>query len=256
MKQLWTKLSTRIDARSLRERIMLFAAALGLVVFAATSLVLGPLFNKQQQLATTIEQQQSAIVQMEGQMNQMARSAQLDPDAPTRARIAEVKGEIDRLGTELRTMQESLVPPERIAPLLETMLRANGRLRLVSLRTLPVTGLSEAMPPAAAPVATGVIADALPSDAARIAADTTAVKAAAQAVAPVAGKPPELVYRHGVELTLEGRYLDMVNYLNALESMPVRLIWGTARLDAREHTQARLTLTLFTLSLEKDWMKL
>jgi MSHA biogenesis protein MshJ len=40
-------------------------------------------------------------------------------------------------------MQKGLVAPERMAPLLETILRANGRLKLVSLRTLPVEPLSE-----------------------------------------------------------------------------------------------------------------
>lgn len=247
MKQLWIRLSTRVDALSLRERIMGFAAVLALVVFAAYALVLGPLFDKQERLAALIEQQQSAIVRIEGQVDQMVRAAQVDPNAATQVRLVEVLAEINRLGGDLRAMQGSLVSPERITPLLEQMLRSNGRLRLVSLRTLPVTGLSEALPVGEAAQATG----------AAIAADSAGAGAAAKgAAAPVAARAPELVYRHGVEMTLEGRYLDMVSYLSALEDMQVQLIWGAARLDASDYPQARLTLTLFTLSLEKDWMKL
>ena len=250
MKQLWIRLSTRVDALSLRERIMGFAAVLALVVFAASTLVLGPLFEEQERLAALVERQQSSIVQIEGQMNQLARAAQADPNAATRTRVAEVQAEINRLGNELVAMQESLVPPERVTPLLQHMLRSNGRLRLVSLRTLPVTGLSESLPRAA-------IAGAPRGDAATLAPAAAGPNGPrTSAAATVAAKQPELVYRHGVEMTLEGRYLDMVSYMASLEAMPVRLIWGDAKLDARDYPRTRLTLTLFTLSLEKDWMKL
>lgn len=237
MKQFWIRLSTRVDALSLRERMTGFAAVLALLVFAAYLLVLGPRFEKQEQLAALVERQQATIVQIAGQMDQLARSARVDPDTATLARMAEVQADIDQLGGELRAMQESLVSPQRVTPVLEQMLRSNGNLRLVSLRTLPVTGLSEALPGPNAPGA-------------------SPAQAATTAVAPAAARPPELVYRHGVEMTLEGRYLDMVNYLSSLERMPVQFIWGPAHLDASDYPRARLTVTLFTLSLEKEWMKL
>ncbi|HEU4851275.1 MAG TPA: hypothetical protein VFT37_03865 [Telluria sp.] len=281
MKQFWIRLSTRVDALSLRERIMLFAAVLAGVVYAVVSFVLAPSFEQQEQLAAQIAQQQNAIVQIEGQIDALVKNAQIDPDDANRARLKTLDAEVNRLGKSMREMSESLVQPEQIAPLLERMLRSNGKLRLVSLQTLPVTGLSETLPagvlqpPAAgAPPAQNTAAGAtaagaatapgapgagmLPPEVARLAAKVTPPPAPAPAAvvaAPVA-KAPELIYRHGVELTLEGGYVDMVNYMSALEAMPVRLIWGRAKLDASKYPQSRLTLTLFTLSLEKDWMKL
>jgi MSHA biogenesis protein MshJ len=132
-------------------------------------------------------------------------------------------------------MQKGLVPPERIAPLLESILRANGRLKLVSLKTLPVTTLNDAAAQPAAPTATAVPAGA--------------------ATPPVV-KSPDLLYRHGVELTVRGSYLDMVDYMHALETLPTQLFWGKAQLDAEAYPNVRLTLTLYTLSLDSKWMKL
>jgi MSHA biogenesis protein MshJ len=129
------------------------------------------------------------------------------------------------------------VPAERIAPLLESILRANGRLKLVSLQTLPATTLGG---DAAAPAAP--------------AAGTPAAAPAAQP-APVV-KAPDLLYRHGVELTVRGSYLDMVDYMHALETLPTQLFWGKAQLDAEAYPNVRLTLTLYTLSLDPKWMKL
>ncbi|MFS2219099.1 hypothetical protein ACCD08_31790, partial [Telluria sp. Tellsp104] len=86
--------------------------------------------------------------------------------------------------------------------------------------------------------------------------------AAAAAPAPAAPAPPpvvqspDLLYRHGVELTVRGSYLDMVDYMQALESLPTQLFWGKAQLDAEAYPNVRLTLTLYTLSLDPKWMKL
>lgn len=268
MKQLWIRLSTRVDALSLRERMMIFAAAIAALVFGSYALVFDPMTAEKELLASTIAKQQSDIGQIEQQISLLAKASGADPDAPNRARLAALRGEALQLSAELRSMQESLVQPERIAPLLETMLRSNGKLRLVALQTLPVTGLSEALPAEggtagartdAPPVPTGVdagvralIAEAKVSQGAPPVAPAGRV-ATVQAAEP---KQPELVYRHGVEITLQGRYVDMVEYMAQLERMPVRLIWGRARLDARSYPDVRLTLTLFTLSLEKEWMKL
>ena len=222
MKQAWERLSLRIDALSLRERVMVFAAVLAGVVWLAYQLVLGPLFERQQALGEKITQQQNSIAAIESEIDARARGSTVDPDAANRQRLEELAAETDKLGADLRAMQQSLVLPQQVVPLLERMLRANGRLRLVSLQTLPVTGMA-----GSEPASTG------------------------------AGKPAqELVYRHGVELTLEGSYGDMVDYLAALQSLPVRVIWGKAKLDASAYPASRLTLTLYTLSLDPDWMKL
>jgi MSHA biogenesis protein MshJ len=59
-----------------------------------------------------------------------------------------------------------------------------------------------------------------------------------------------------VEIVLQGSYLDMVSYMAALEALPVQLFWGKASLDAQQYPNSRLTLTLYTLSLDQKWMKL
>ena len=71
-----------------------------------------------------------------------------------------------------------------------------------------------------------------------------------------ASQPVALLYRHGVELTVRGNYLDMVDYMSTLDAMPTRMFWGRAQLDVETYPTARLTLTLHTLSLDRQWMKL
>jgi MSHA biogenesis protein MshJ len=229
MKQRWQKLAVRIDAMSQRERIMVFAATAASLVFVAQMSVIGPMLGKQEQFRIQVVQQQNNIAGINAEITQKLKEAEADPDAPVRARLGETRAESARLTESLRTMQQGLVPPDRVAPLLESILRANGRLKMVSVRTLPVEPLS-----AVGAKKPDAVAD-------------PAAKAAPQR---------ELLFRHGVEVTVRGSYLDMVDYMTALEALPTQLFWGKAQLDVEEYPSVRLTLTLYTLSLDEKWMKL
>jgi MSHA biogenesis protein MshJ len=235
MKRRWLQFTARVEALQPRERIMAFGAAVVVLVFLANSLVFAPLSRKEAALRQTLAQQAGAIDGIDADIASKARAYANDPNEALRKRLGALRAETERTSADLRTMQKGLVPPERIAPLLESILRANGRLKLVSLTTLPVTTLNDgAAPPAAAPAG---------------------APAAAGATPPVV-KSPDLLYRHGVELTVRGSYLDMVDYMHALETLPTQLFWGKAQLDAEAYPNVRLTLTLYTLSLDSKWMKL
>ena len=70
----------------------------------------------------------------------------------------------------------------------------------------------------------------------------------------MAGSP--LVYKHGVELVVKGSYADLTQYLMRLEGLPWQMFWGKAELKVEEYPKATLTLTLFTLSLDKTWLRI
>lgn len=224
MKARLIRLGEQIDAKSVRERALLFVAAAAFIVFLVYSSLLNPLFARQTALRAEMSQQQNNMIGIDAEITATVLAHQRDPDVQAKARLAAVKGETAVLSAKLRGMQTGLVPPERIAPMLETILRNNGRLRLLGLKSLQVSPLV-----------------ARPDN-----------------VAPGAPLVPQAsaIYRHGVELTVRGNYLDMVDYMNALEAMPTQVFWGKANLEVETYPNARLTLTLYTLSLDEKWMTL
>jgi MSHA biogenesis protein MshJ len=238
--QQWIKLSTKLDAMTLRERAMVFLAVVAAILFLIYTVSIEPLLAKQKLLQTQIKQQQNQIAGIDTEIAFKAQGFTVDPDASVREQLKKVREEIDSASAGLMAVQKGLVAPDKIAPLLEHLLRGNGKLRLMSMKTLPVTGMNEAALPAQE-----AMAKPLP-----------AATPAGTPPPPPAPKPRELLYRHGVEIVLQGSYLDMVNYMDALESLPVQLFWGKARLDAQQYPNSRLTLTLYTLSLDPKWMKL
>jgi MSHA biogenesis protein MshJ len=57
-------------------------------------------------------------------------------------------------------------------------------------------------------------------------------------------------YRHGVELTLNGSYFELVQYLAQLERLPARFVWGRTELQVGEYPEVRLTVRVRTVSSE------
>ena len=239
LKQRWRKLADKVDALSLRERVMGFGAGAALIIFLLFSLFLNPLFAKQKLLNETMATDQQMIAGIDAEILLKTSGNGVDPDARERQELARLHQEVTRLTNTLRMTQGGLVPPERIVFLLERLLRQHARLRLVSLKTLPSAPVAGAAPKAAA--------TALPA--------TPPPAAAGTPPAPVINSAP-LLYRHGVEVVLRGSYLDMVSYMEALEAMPTHVFWGDAKLEVEQYPNASLRLNLFTLSLDDKWMLL
>ncbi len=234
MKQYWEKLTLKIDSLTLRERGVIFAMAAVIIIAGANTFLLDPLFARQKQLSTQIQSTRLQMDVIQTQIKDTA-SGQNDPDVPAKARLAAVKLQLTQMQSALDDMQKGLVSPDNMTVLLEDIVRQGGHLRLVSLKTLPASGLGEPEP----------------------GANGGLEKTSGSAMAlPKAANVGGAVYKHGVEITLQGGYADMVNYMTALETMPWQLFWGKAKLSVEEYPTATLTLTLFTLSLDKKWLNM
>jgi len=64
------------------------------------------------------------------------------------------------------------------------------------------------------------------------------------------------IYRHGLSITLSGNYLNTMNYLKSLESLPWRFNWGSIDYQVKDYPIAETTLNLYTLSFEENWLGL
>jgi MSHA biogenesis protein MshJ len=237
MKQTWLRFAARIDALGLRERILVFLCAAAVLIELMNVTLLSPLFDKDAVLSSQIAQDQSQITGMQAEMRSSVANYNRNPDAAKQALLAQAKTQLAQMHASLEDMQKGLVSPDRMTGLLEDILKQNGRLHLISLHTLPAQDVTEPEQGKA------------PADKAAASADATAD---AKSASPVASA----VYKHGVEIVLEGGYADMVSYMTALEGMPWRLYWGGAKLEVNDSSKLRLTLTLYTLSLDKKWLNI
>ena len=137
MKQQWQQLATRVLAMSIRERWLVLLAGTALLLMPTYSLLLEPAWlayqsqvARGQELATTIAQ-----LQLENQGRQQALL--LDPNQPVREQQQQLTQQLVQLDAQLKDQTLDLIPAERMPGLLEQMLASSGRLRLISLTSLP-----------------------------------------------------------------------------------------------------------------------
>jgi MSHA biogenesis protein MshJ len=69
------------------------------------------------------------------------------------------------------------------------------------------------------------------------------------------GAAPGL-FQHGLELQIEGPYLDLLAYLEALERAPHRIYWRELELRTGVDGTPVTRLVFFTLSREATWLRL
>lgn len=253
MKQRWKQLSAKVDAMTVRERVMMAGASAAAIVFLVFTLLIDPATVRAKSLQAVMQQQRQQISMMEMELQQKQLVEAVDPDKASKEALARISQHNTQLRADLRERQRGLVAPERVSQVLQQMLQGSGRLRLVSLKTFPPRGMSDGKfsePESvadAAPEPKPVSISLLPAPAAA---------PGGAAAAPVVVTKQELLYRHGVQVVLQGNYLEMVNYMQALEQMPEQLFWGKAALKADDYPNATLTLTLYTLSLDQKWIAL
>jgi MSHA biogenesis protein MshJ len=216
------KIVAKVDGFSLRERVLVFAAAAFLVVTMIDSLFLTPLLNKQKNISAQVVQQQEKMKEVQAQIDALVQARQANANSPQRERIRVLRQQMAEGDAYLKSRRDKLVPPEKMAKLLEQVLNRNGRLQLVSLDTLPVAFLIEPSADAAAASMAGV---------------------------------EKQIYKHGVRITVRGSYADLMQYMTELERLPTQMFWGVAKLDVIQHPTVELTLTLYTLSLDKTWLQ-
>ena len=73
-------------------------------------------------------------------------------------------------------------------------------------------------------------------------------------LAAAQGQSARRVFRHGIELTVAGSYLDLYAYLAALEKIPTQLYWGRVEMSVASYPVATLKLTVYTLSFDQAWL--
>lgn len=239
MKQQWQQFALKFDALSVRERFMVFGASAALLIFMVVYLFVNPQLAKRKALADTIAQRQLAVAAIDAEMAQRMAAHAGDPNLQDRIRLERIRQQVQQMRQALQSTQNGLVAPERIVPMLQQLLKQQASLRLVSLATLPSGAMGQGG---------HVASKAASASAAAPAGQSPADAEAAQA--------PAVLYRHGVEIVLRGNYLDMVNYMDAVEAMPSHVFWGKLNMQVEQYPNATLSLTLYTLSLDEKWIAL
>lgn len=227
----WLLASNKFDALNQRERLMVFGAALLLTYTLINIFLLSPLEITKQKLLTEISTDQSLALELQQQVDLYKNKPPLDPDAQNKERIAALQAQIRVLESSQNQLNTTLISPDKMPALLRDLLSKNGKLKLIALNTLPTQNLITQLAPPSNNNVTPNTADQV-------------------------NEPESTIFKHGVEITIEGRYLDLLDYVSSIEKMHWHVLWNNAELNTKIYPNNQLKLTVYTLSLDKTWLSI
>ena len=210
------KATSSYNRMSLRERALVTAALLAAILMFWMLSVLDPVTAKQRALTDEMSMLQASI----SSAGESMTSAGSDETSVALAKERKLQASLADINAKLASTSAGLIPPERMVQVIHDVLARQHGITLVSLHNKPVTTLIEATPSEAG---------AQPSE----------------STGP---------YMHPVELVLEGRYLDVLTYLHALEALPWHFYWKVLELETTEYPINRVRIELSTLSMDKEWL--
>ena len=221
-------LRARYTALAHRERAILALAGVVVVLGIGYLLFVEPALGRRTLLERQIVSQRTEI----DTFHEAIAAATKDPNAPLREQQAALRAQIRVTDGQFEKLQFGLVQPQHMGDLLQSLLREHRGLQLLGLKTLPVVAM------------TGLAGEAAKADAPAPAPAASAAGAA---------NDDAWLFRHSVEIKVQGSYADMVAYLQDIENLPRRVHWGGLDIDAKRYPASVMTVTIYTVSLERAW---
>ncbi|GJM06120.1 MAG: hypothetical protein DHS20C09_21160 [marine bacterium B5-7] len=229
------KLAEKINALSLRERAMVFIGVLAVLFSIYDYFLFTPLEVEQKKLVVSLNERNAERLILVKQLQELIRSNKQDPNADNIARLKKLRSHLIEVQADLESSTNSLVSPKDMPKILETVLHKINGLTLVNLKSLGVTPI--------------------------VAKDETETNAEPE-LKNIANDDEKILtanninnaYKHGLRIEITGNYLTTLSYLKSLEELEWGFFWDSFKLTVNEYPDANVTIEIFTLSLNREWI--
>ena len=211
---LWTELQVWFALRGVRERTVVLIAVVVVLGYGWQFLVKDGLEQYMQAEIRNLAQLQTQNAALEAQRAELDAVAEADPNALLQRTIARLNAQNTRLDLEIEAMSGKLVLPADMAAVLSRVMSQQGGVTLLGMQNRPPESLF---------FRTGN------SDAGAL-----------------------VIYKHGLDLSLKGSYLDVLQYLAEIESLGVRFFWERVEYKAVSYPEGEIAIQVFTLSTQEQ----
>ncbi len=214
MQQYWQSWCDRFIQLSVREKVLITVCGFVVIILGLLTLLIEPAYEQNRATSQRIASTKLNVQRLEADILLMTAKLQKDPDQELNQEYKQLMVESQELSTQLAAIVENLIAPSQMAQLLEQVLADSKGLHLVSLESQ---------------TAEPIVSNESNSDLASY-------------------------YVHPVRLELTGKYFAIVDYLEALEALPVKYYWRSFHYSVEEYPTARLVLEVYTLGTRQEFI--
>ena len=209
--------------RKQRERLLIIGVVVLTSVLVGDTLALKPMRIQIADASKHLAGARSELTKLQQLVDERDRAG----SERLRAREADLKARLSAAEETIRRAQIELVAPQEMARQLSAILERFSALRVV-----------------------GLVTDA------PVPVDESSEKGAKAPVPVNAEERRSLLYEHGLELTVEGHYLDLIAYLQLLERTPYKIYWRELDMKVNDQGVPVTRIHFFTLSKGPTWLTL
>jgi len=220
----WSELREKTAELSLRERGILTATFVALVVFVWLQFIFTPIEKIQAQHAKTLSSLNQQIASQSDRLVELTNLLANNPNQPLWDEQKELKEKMVELRKEIEARLSDLIAPEQMADVMRSVLSDYKGLDLVSARNLPVEPLK-----------------------------LNQSEEKKNTPNKEEDKDQAVIFAHGFELVLSGSYFQALEFLQHLEEMS-GFYWRALDYQVIDYPKAKITVQINTLSLEEDWI--
>jgi MSHA biogenesis protein MshJ len=217
LSQEYKKLSVKFIKISLREQVLILFCGMAVVILIMYTFLLEPLLDNSERLKRNDMSATKEITSLKEQVTKLSDRLSIEPNKPMLERIDVLQRQIENIDTRLETQTSYLVPANKMASMLESVLTDSKRLKLIELRSIPPLRLLSEQN-------------------------------------EVIDEPVIELYQHGVTLIFEGSYFDIQQYLAKLESLPWQFYWKKFDYQVGDYPTASVELEIYTISTNKAFI--
>lgn len=228
MNENWEKFSLFVNQKTLRERVIILLVGVVVIYGVCDLLFLGGLLDKKNsqtsQLNSVLERNANAETELANLMATLSGDVQAD-----KREQKQLQAKLDKVDAELASAATGFIPATLMPQVLEEILNNSDQLTLIKLENKAVE------------LVTG---------------QSTSDKATSSEKSVASATPDNnsQLYRHGVELQLQGSYLATLTYLQRLEQLQWRFQWDALTFIVDDYPTGTVTLEVYTYSTERDWL--
>ena len=187
-------------------------------------------------LAEEITAVQKKVDQIATEKKVFDQVSKRDPDADIKREQLKLQGRLLQLEGGLEDLSLRLVPSERLPEILQSVSQKAEKVKLKSLQTLRPETID------------------LAGNNVRIKSIARATKDYVRGEETNTSPPTEKVYRHAIQIQLEGGYFEVIEFLRELESLEWRFYWESLDYRVVDFPRALIDIQLYTLSTSEGML--
>lgn len=220
----------KIDSLSIRERGIIMIGIVFVMFILWDSYFMRPQVVVEKRVLADLQVKRAEQGALNVKFQQLVRKEQGGADSLNRKKLAELQQQLAAIEADVRQSTNHLVSPAKMAAILQTILNKSAGLELTEIKGLGASPLLTQTPSETSTVSGG--AGTEPGTAAGL----------------------NNAYKHGLVIKFEGDYLSTLKYMRQLESLEWGFFWENLEYEVVNYPKGRVAITLYTLSLEKDWI--